>query len=443
MASQLGKLLTGARAKGKLYWTTAVLITFSGVYLTHLLHEKHVWSDAHYLIYRVFQKANWQRTNPSRTVIVEITDDDYWKGELARRIPLKRSYLAKLIKALDSANPQVIAIDFQLRSPTVDGNPREHPDYQCETQDFLSTVKDVASRRSVILPASIGPGYILESSIYTGYDFGPNSSILTGYIELPYDLRNLPLALALKNRPGKLDSFSGATVRAIGDKAIAHLERGEGERLPFGSYFDRTSFDHVLAADVLKGNRVAKDIVKYKIALVGATWHQFAYNRGPLADAFHSPMGEIPGVYVHANFIESVLKDRVYYPLPRAAEVAIEVTLVLALAVVFALPIGGWNKCFSVCGSCVLLLVVAYLSFQNLGLFFDFFIPVLMVATHAVFDEVREWRKKAIEFDNEHAKGGFDAQIQQYASAADFDRGLASLPNIGKPDRPEQARRSE
>jgi len=86
--------------------------------------------------------------------------------------------------------------------------------------------------------------------------------------------------------------------------------------------------------------------------------------------------------------------------------VAIEVIFVLALSLVLAAPESGWKKAGVVGATCVGLLAVAYFFFQNFGLFFDFFIPLILVAGHAGFEEIRDWKEKAAKWDSAQAKTG-------------------------------------
>src|SRR5271166_5522076 len=115
---RLRRLLHVLNAKGRWHWITVLSLTGAGLWLGQRMHDAHAWSDLHYSIYHTFESVDWQKERPSNTVVVEVTDDDYWKGELASRSPIKRTYLKKLVEALDAANVRVIALDFQMRSPT-------------------------------------------------------------------------------------------------------------------------------------------------------------------------------------------------------------------------------------------------------------------------------------------------------------------------------------
>ena len=48
------------------------------------------------------------------TVVVLIGDKEFWGTELARRSPLNREYLARLVVALDKLDPKVIALDNNI-----------------------------------------------------------------------------------------------------------------------------------------------------------------------------------------------------------------------------------------------------------------------------------------------------------------------------------------
>ena len=59
------------------------------------------------------------RSSQPMSTLVLIGDDEFWLGELSGRRPVKRSYLAIIVRALDSesVNASVIALDFDLRLP--------------------------------------------------------------------------------------------------------------------------------------------------------------------------------------------------------------------------------------------------------------------------------------------------------------------------------------
>jgi CHASE2 domain-containing sensor protein len=159
------------------YWIRVATLAILGVIGGRLLDEHRVLLHTRYVIY------NWQtektyisKSSSLNTVFVAIDDDAFWKDELARRIPLKRDYLAKLVAAVSDADARVIALDFDLRQPISDGKPVSYPDYTKETNALLQVLKDVAEKRPVVLAESVdraqnGPMQ-LQADIFDDFSFG-------------------------------------------------------------------------------------------------------------------------------------------------------------------------------------------------------------------------------------------------------------------------------
>jgi CHASE2 domain-containing sensor protein len=131
---------------------------------------------------------------------------------------------------------------------------------------------------------------------------------------------------------------------------------------------------------------------------MGGSWHQFAYKRGPRVDAHPSPVGEILGVFLHANYVEALLDSKTNRPLNKAVAVALEILFGAAVAVVLGIPIAT-SKRLTWLGSIILLIVViGFVFWQNLGVFFEFYIPAFLVVCHFAADTIRDWRREALLF---------------------------------------------
>ncbi|MGH9602346.1 MAG: CHASE2 domain-containing protein, partial [Terriglobales bacterium] len=234
------------RKKGIGHWLTVLVLTALGTYIGHWISQKQVWVDVRYWIYqKTFDAARVRGPlYPKRTALVLIGDEEYWKGELAGRAPIKRDYLAKLVEKLDAADAAVIALDFDLRSPVPDGSLIEHPDYRAETAGLAQVLKAAGSRRPVVLPATVGfdtEGYYVERpTVFHGFDFG-EARVHKGYLQLPYDLRRLPLALELASGE-LLDSFALAMVGAVDPTARQRIATQGMDALPFASYMTERDF---------------------------------------------------------------------------------------------------------------------------------------------------------------------------------------------------------
>ncbi len=383
------------REKGLHYWLTVILLLVAGTWVGDWLGEQNLWINLRYRIYPAFQVLAPEDDYPRRTALVVIDDDDYWKGEPAGRVPLKRDYLARLIRALDAAEPRVIALDIDLRSPIPQEGTDELPDYRAETEELLATIKDVSHRRPVVLTSFLAreeDGYALAPNVYDHYDFA-GGRVLRGFTTLPRDLRQVALYASLKGG-GRTDSFAAAAVRPLDERALGHAG-SEGE-LPYGTYYHTKDFPRRSARQILQGDPAAlKEELSDKVVLVGGGWHKSFY-RGEgsgdedSVDLYFTPAGNIHGVYIHANYVEALLNHRVRKPLWGGVATLIDVLCSVIMAIIFALEMPLWAKLVRVLGLCLLLIVLSYFLWQNLGFFFDFFIPVVLLGAHALLEEWRE-----------------------------------------------------
>src|SRR3990172_274078 len=138
-----------------------------------------------------------------------------------------------------------------------------------------------------------------------------------------------------------------------------------------------------------------------KIVLVGAGWNRFAFGRGGTVDGYETPVGWISGVYLHANYIEALLDSRVYKPSSRMFTEVLIFLCTLVFAMQFALDIRPLNKVMFVIISCLILFFLSYVFWQNLGIFFDWFVPVILLSVHFASEQIRLWREKARLYDKQ------------------------------------------
>ena len=390
-------------ARGWKHWTSVLALTALGTFLGYHASEAGLLIDLRYRLHQYMTNLNPRPLDIRHTAVVLIGDEEYWRGELAHRRPIKRDYLARLLLAVDGANPTLIALDFDLSAPEP-SYPTIRPDYHRETRELVEAIRRIATRRPLVLPQTVGGGsggYVLEADVYDHWHLCPRSpqekqgpNIFCGYIALPNDMRLLPPRLLLSNGL-YLDSFAAAAARArrpfapAGEQSIA---LGYGSFIPYERY--KSQLAVVTAGDVFTRVEERRKL-EHRVVLIGSGWSRLAYGRGGLADGHSSPVGVIPGVFVHANYVEAILDGRAYRPIPEWVGISAEVLVVLAAALVFAARLPPWRKAGAIAFLCICLGLFSYLLFQNLGRFFDAFIPLLMVAGHAVFEQVRRWREEA------------------------------------------------
>ena len=382
------------RKKGWTYWAVTCLVALAGLYLSHVLDTQGAWISTRYAIHHFLQGRDPQKPYVQATVLVMIGDDEYWNGELARRVPIKRDYLARLLTHLDAANAGVVALDFDLRSPTTDGSTVEHPQYAAETRALLDTAKTVAVNRPVILPITLGVSatgkYTAESDIHSGFDWGAvQDNVRFGFIALAFDRRRVPMSLDLEGR-GRTDSFALAIVRAYRPQALGGVNTEAG--LPFGSYLPSEKFPQYTAGSVLAMSPATlKPFVANRIVIVGGAWSRFPHGRTGRIDTYVTPVGSLSGALIHANHVEALLSRRTSIPAPGWLVYTAEFLFVIAGAAIFTAQDSLLIRGVVAVGLCLGLMVLSYLLLQNLGMYFDAIVPLVLVAVHSLVDEVREW----------------------------------------------------
>jgi CHASE2 domain-containing sensor protein len=145
--------------------------------------------------------------------------------------------------------------------------------------------------------------------------------VALGYINLPVDKREIPLC---KNATAwdasetiTCDSFALQIVDQY--EQTIHIEprtRAEGAIVSAirdgvfvcGSFVAEQAFPKISAHDLLNDEN-AKQRCRGRIVMFGGTWHESG-GRGPLIESFASPVGRIPGLHLHANYVEALLDDR-------------------------------------------------------------------------------------------------------------------------------------
>jgi CHASE2 domain-containing sensor protein len=373
--------------KSLIHWTTVIVLIAVGGVIGSYLKEWNYWIDWRC---RVYQFVNDNTTphppRPKRTAVVLIGNEEYWNGPLAGRVPLKRNYLADLLLKLDAANPEVIALDVDLSSRLSDTYSGE---YATETKQLLEAINTVSHNRSVILGEGIKPTstgekrYEPVSTIYDGYDFG-TGRVGRGYISLPYDIRRIALAQRARDE-SQIDSFASAIVRSVDDKAIIDAQDSEHSDLPYGTFIDPEKFPTRSAAYVLNADtETLKKEFEFKIVLIGGAWQKLGFELGPKNDGHFSPLGEIYGVFIHANYIEALLDSRIYKPMGEIWGTSIEIAFSFILALFLSLQVKLYQKVIFAAVLCVVMIVISYFTLQNLGIFFDFFIPIFLLAGHVL-----------------------------------------------------------
>jgi CHASE2 domain-containing sensor protein len=208
------------------------------------------------------------------------------------------------------------------------------------------------------------------------------------------DVRQIPLVLSLKDGT-QVESFAAAIVKPLDATALQDAQASGDSGLPYGTFIppDRIkqmSANYVFATDA----RELKKALAANVVLVGGAWHSNAFEESRI-DSHPTPVGEIPGVFIHANYVEALLTHRVSRPISKILGIVIEFLLAAFIAVIFAWKMKPVSKFKWAGGLSLILVLTTYVFWQNLGLFFDFFIPLILLGSHAAIAQIIEWRDEA------------------------------------------------
>lgn len=386
-------------------WISAALVIVLGMVLAEWIEADYAFVDLRYRGYQITENlATYIKGGlyDHHTVLILIEDDEYWAGAYEGRSPINKTHLAELINALDQYRPKVIALDFNFTSPVIAGRRIiEHHTYKTETEDLMKALRELTSKPKIILPRTLG----IEDGYYVGdvavYDQFDLSGARFGYIDLPGDYRLIPHSLPMKDGT-RLDSFSEAVVRAFDLTGEAlKWDRNDGRECYASGFLSEDQFAAYSATQVLFPDETTRERLAHQvggnIVIVGGAWSKDGYGRGTRIDSRDTPVGEMPAVFLHGAWVESMLGTRTARPMGDLQKWTLE--LLVGFLTYYVFTRNGHDRkiryllrCLYLLGLALFWLGIAYFSSQNLGLFFDPLIPSLASIGKAAFEQVNDWR---------------------------------------------------
>jgi hypothetical protein len=313
------------------YWVGSVGVILFVPIVSRWIDENGTLLTYRYNVYRLALRCLPWQPYARETAIVLIDDDVYWNGEPAGRVPLNRRYLAKLVEAVANFNPAVIAIDVNLSSedpsgvklvPALGGKLKlpVAAAFADETAEFLQTIRAVSQKCKVVLGKTLGRdgAYFTQSDVYDGFPFVLPAHKLDrvswGYVILPPDVRYVPRILRLTDGT-PLDSFALAAVRA---RYAPALDGWNWEIPRLGVFVAPDKMVSLSAATLFDPKvdpKTLGDKLEHQIVLIGGDWCSRGQKQGARVDSYSTPFGALPGVFIHANYMETLLSHRIYIPL--------------------------------------------------------------------------------------------------------------------------------
>ena len=327
--------------------------TCVGIAIVLLVALWHLMSGVDHLLYDSYLRAR-SRAVSHDIVLVQI---DNASIDALGRWPWPRDVHARLVNRLADAGAAAVVYDVLFTEPSADDATFAHALSRVPTfLPILLTAADEAGRRRAVEPvaplarAAAGVGHInLEVD---GDGIVRSVALFEGDADSRWPQLMVPVWRAIRAGAVKLADRAAAT-RAVDDPSRA-AEPGSEARflIPFSARAN--TYTTVSFVDVLDG-KVPAGLLRGRVVLVGVT-------ASGLYDRFATPMsgvlGPLPGVYIHANVLDSLLSGTEIEPVAAAWVVAVSLapltlllagflvlsplrTLVLLVALVVASLAGG------------------------------------------------------------------------------------------------------
>jgi CHASE2 domain-containing sensor protein len=365
---------------------------------------------------------------PRYTVIVEVDPNKDRTLPGLTDICDQRAMIKGLLYGIAKALPSVIVLDKYYLPHRPQPCPAD-PELLSAVQNVRrSNIPVIVGRR--VSDESIGTGsaarYYLMSSIVpddsnpceagvVNMDIGAQKQpCQEGVVNIDLDTRKLPLEWALfageeQAKKGQdrewYDTLALRAARAYDDKLMDHHKRLapfiKRREHPYISFLNMGDFEPVPAGQILRGESTggASDGSLPDPKLSG----QLRRMRGKIVvvgeinwdlDAHRTVVGKMPGVYAQANYIEALLDDRYFRPIPFLDYVSGFVILA-ALELILIVYRGRWWTMALLIGALfVLALALLYMTIMHLGWYVNpaalGVIAVTIKLVHALFGRAEQ-----------------------------------------------------
>jgi len=391
------------RKRNPYHWVTVWALIFIGLYAGHRLEETPLPLRLRYWVYNLIERPPQKDSFSDDLVVVMIGDEEYWKRDgasqpLARRSPLNRYYLAELIDNMTTAHPRLLALDVDLRAQTPTrfafDDPIYHDENQCLAESMRAAQETIGCR--VVIPRAITRNYddtyVHEHDAFDVYE---PSYVSRGYIFGHFDVRRIPLPFS-DSTGMQIDSFAFAILRELRYTALDDaLSNARGDFL-YSDFHHPKFFRIVPAGAIIRKDREALQQLQGKIVMVGGNWHNQAFDRGSLIDMHASPAGEIPGVLIHANWVQAMIRKQTFGALQPAIEKLVDIGLSLLAALIFVVVVPN-RRLLAIVGLNIAAVIAVLLMWRFKGIYFDFVLPMMLLGGHVAFEQISEWKEDATE----------------------------------------------
>ena len=376
----------------------------------------------------LIQKVQGQKFT-SDVVVVAIDQDAF--EALGQRTPISRKYMAQLIDGLRRSGAAVVGIDFEYTSPTSveDDTALLHAIQRFSDHGVSRVVLgDVAPEAGVLADPKFLKGVVRGSPVAPKDEDGlvRRASYVVARSKRP---REPSLSLAIIARLAGMNREALATAVATGSIELPlwssdpHAGPRRVTAVPLDPTFMRINYAGPAASFLtIPSNAVAAlsdpqmevahdNPLRDRVVLIGTT---FEASR----DAFVTPVGELPGVEVHATLAHMLMTRNFIQPTGWLGSLGSQLVVVVLAGVVLTLvrPLVGTLICLV--GGLPLGIFASYYAFKRGGYWIDFLLPVLATTLLGVGADVISRRR-------------FRESFGRYVSPQVAAQILAEAPSLG------------
>jgi CHASE2 domain-containing sensor protein len=407
------------RLKSKSIISVFIIVAAWNVALSFDWIQEHfpVTLDTQLRFYNVLWSWGGRAQYNSTVSIVRIDDSLHW-GQSICDSPTSKHLLAQLVGNAATAlhKASAVALDVELFAPV--GKPAgwHGPNREPGDDELLNAINNAARNGvPVIVPIGLLPdgkgGWTRIPNIYRDEDLpledekgkcGYSACAVLGFIKLPTDKREIPLQETTR------DWYKGSKVQYIKSFALAAADAKARTHAPpssrpliqeaiarnnqiFGGFIPETEFlaNEISARKLAEGDESAIANVERSLVVIGGNWHS-EQGYGPEEDLHLSPLGQIPGLMFHANYIEALLGDHFTQPISLWLAIVIDILIGVMLYASFDL-IRGWVGQIVVIGLFIIPILLAYISFVNFHRYLDFVFPTILYLVHLTYEHSKAY----------------------------------------------------
>jgi hypothetical protein len=360
-----------------------------------------------------YQRLTTSSRRPPRAHSVKIISlakgqepDDIFAPHLCRQ----RVFISKLLERVESFHPAVIVIDKYF---SLEGCEEKEPNERLRNSVATSPVPIIIGlqtltgreierdeRFTAAEKKAIGATCLMLAPHFKFDDHGVPSTFKYGLTRLNEDTRKIPLQWSVYGEPADLDRGTPSSMATLSLATAEQFEQGmpharvlnqllsQGKH-PFTGFL--REIPTISAIEVLCGKKPwtdpnwencqgkglpVDDDLQNRIVIIGEFGNEF--------DLHESVIGEISGVVLQANYVESLLDDRYLSPVNKRIGLLVNLIWVVIVELCFAYSSSPKRGLFYSVVSLLILAIICYLLVLD-----GYFLPVWVQTVWLVLIGVR------------------------------------------------------